>query len=80
MWVFVATGLVIGIVGGGLPALIWGSLMVEIVLSLLVVSFAKFGCAYQPIAGCLFVASKLGGPKYGRICVSLPPLYPAHSG
>ncbi|KAI6752531.1 hypothetical protein HG530_013900 [Fusarium avenaceum] len=68
VWAFAATGLVIGITGGGLPTLIWGSLVVGIVLSLMVVSFAEFGSAYPSIAGCLFIASKLGGPKYGRIC------------
>lgn len=52
-----------------MPVLIWGALLVGIVLSLLVASFAEFGSAYPSVAGCLVLATKLGGPKYGRICV-----------
>ncbi|KAI9151299.1 short-chain dehydrogenase [Paramyrothecium foliicola] len=65
---FAATGLVIGIAGDGLPVLIWSSLFVGTILSLLVVSFAEFGSAYPSIAGCQFIASRLGGPRYGRVC------------
>jgi amino acid transporter len=69
VWSFAATGLVIGIYAGGMPVLIWGALLVGIVLSLLVTSFAEFGSAYPSVAGCLVQATKLGGPEYGRICV-----------
>ncbi|KAJ4223401.1 hypothetical protein NW759_006035 [Fusarium solani] len=68
VWSFAATGLVIGIYAGGMPVLIWGALLVGIVLSLLVTSFAEFGSAYPSVAGCLVLATKLGGPEYGRIC------------
>ncbi|KAL2692453.1 hypothetical protein Neosp_002862 [[Neocosmospora] mangrovei] len=68
VWSFAATGLVIGIYAGGMPVLIWGALLVGILLSLLVASFAEFGSAYPSVAGCLVLATKLGGPKYGRIC------------
>ncbi|KAG5788392.1 hypothetical protein H9Q69_012537 [Fusarium xylarioides] len=68
VWSFAATGLVIGIFAGGLPVLIWSSLLVGILLSIQVVSFAEFGSAYPSEAGCVLLAQKLGGPKYGNIC------------
>ncbi|KAL5592823.1 hypothetical protein FOBRF1_013131 [Fusarium oxysporum] len=68
VWAFAATGLVIGIFAGGLPVLVWSSLLVGILLSLQVTSFAEFGSAYPSEAGCVLLAQKLGGPKYGNIC------------
>ncbi|RSL56223.1 hypothetical protein CEP54_008979 [Fusarium duplospermum] len=68
VWSFAATGLVIGIYAGGMTVLIWGALLVGIVLSLLVTSFAEFGSTYPSVAGCLVLATKFGGPEYGRIC------------
>ncbi|KAF6788758.1 choline transport protein [Colletotrichum sojae] len=68
VWAFAASGILIRIYASGMPILVWGSLAVGVVLSLLVTSFAEFGSAYPSVAGCVTLASELGGPRYGRIC------------
>ncbi|KAF6822761.1 hypothetical protein CPLU01_11801 [Colletotrichum plurivorum] len=66
----VASGFVISFYAGCISLLVWVSLAVGVVLSLLVTSFAEFGSAYPSVAGCVTLASELGGPEYGRVCAA----------
>jgi hypothetical protein len=69
-WSFAASAMVIGIYGGGPAVEIWGALAVGAALSIFCLNLAEYASAFPNPAGVTYAAARLGGPKYGRICVS----------
>ena len=61
--------MVIGIYGGGPAVEIWGTLAVGAALCVFCCNLAEYGSAFPSAAGVTYTAARLGGPKYGRICV-----------
>lgn len=70
VWAYASGTLAIGLFSGGLPVLIYSSLAVGAGLSVMCVCLAQFGSAHPHEAGCTLIATKIGGPQWGRAAVS----------
>jgi hypothetical protein len=68
-WAFAASSMVIGIYGGGPAVEIWGTLAIGAALSVFCLNLAEYGSAFPNAGGCTYIATQLGGPKYGRMAV-----------
>jgi hypothetical protein len=69
-WAFAASSMVIGIYGGW-PVEIWGTLAIGAALSEFCLNLAEYGSAFPNAGCCTYIATQLGGPKYGRIAVRI---------
>ncbi|KAH6995341.1 amino acid/polyamine transporter I [Ilyonectria destructans] len=67
VWSYAASTYATGLYAGGMPIFIHGTLGVGFALSMVCVSLAEFGSAFPSTAGCTYIATKLGGPNWGRI-------------
>ncbi|KAF2673056.1 amino acid transporter [Microthyrium microscopicum] len=68
VWAFASGTLGIGLSSGGFPVLIYGSLVVGFCTSVIALCLAQYGSAHPHEAGCTLIATKLGGPEWGRLC------------